>query len=57
MGITFSSGNENRFFMQLSHYMQGTKGEEFFLDPLGNEVKTNYDILINRLIFKLGWDF
>ena len=57
LGMTFASGNENRFSIQVSHYMQATNGTEFFLDGFGNEIKTEYDILINRLILRLGWDF
>ncbi len=56
-GFHFASRKRRKFLLSFGHYMQKTKGEESFFDHLGNEVHTKYDILINRLLIKLGVEF
>jgi hypothetical protein len=57
LGIHFASRKKSRFQLMIGFYTQKTNGREFFLDNIGNEVQTNYDILIKRLMFKFGWEF
>lgn len=57
LGIHFAARKKSRFLIQLGYYTQKTEGREFFLDPIGNEIDTSFDILIKRLIFKFGWEF
>jgi hypothetical protein len=57
LGVHFASRKKSRFQLLLGFYTQKTEGREFFLDNIGNEVQTNYDILIKRLMFKFGWEF
>lgn len=57
IGIHFAARKKSRFLMKLGFYTQKTAGREFFLDPIGNEIETNFDILIKRLIFKFAWEF
>lgn len=53
----FASRNSSKFQLSFGHYFQKASGRESFLDLIGNEVNTEYDILINRLVFSFGWDF
>ena len=57
LGLHWASRRNSRFQISLGYYTQKTNGREFFLDPIGNEIEANYDILIKRLIFKFGWEF
>jgi len=57
IGMHFASRKKSRFQLILGFYTQKTNGKEFFIDNIGNEVETNYDILIKRLMFKFGWEF
>jgi len=57
LGIHFASRKSSTFQISLGFYTQKTNGQEFFLDNIGNEVQTNFDILIKRLMFKFGWEF
>ncbi len=57
LGVHFASRKKSTFQIMLGYYTQKTDGTEFFLDNIGNEVQTNFDILIKRLIFKFGWEF
>lgn len=57
IGIQFPVKRKSSFHINLGQYIQKTEGTEFFLDNLGNEIKTDFDILIKRLILKFSWDF
>ncbi|MEM9544379.1 MAG: hypothetical protein AAGA77_00330 [Bacteroidota bacterium] len=57
LGLQWAARGKSRFMLTLGFYTQKTEGTEFFLDNIGNEVETNFDILIKRLIFKFGWEF
>jgi len=57
LGLHFASRNRSTFQISLGFYTQKTSGREFFLDNIGNEVQTEFDILIKRLMFKFGWEF
>ena len=57
LGLHFASRKKSRFQLILGFYTQKTDGREFFIDTIGNEIETNYDILIKRLMFKFGWEF
>ena len=56
IGLHFASKRKSRFVLQLAHHYQKTEGVEFFTDTFGNEIKTEFDILISRIILKLGFD-
>lgn len=53
----FASRSSSKFQLSFGHYMQKASGRESFLDLIGNELDTEYDILINRLVFTIGFDF
>lgn len=57
LGIHFASRKRSTFQLMLGFYTQKTHGREFFLDNIGNEIQTDFDILIKRLMFKFGWEF
>jgi hypothetical protein len=57
LGLHFASRKSSTFQIMLGFYIQKTSGREFFIDNIGNEVETNFDILIKRLMFKFGWAF
>lgn len=57
LGIHFASRKRSTFLISLGFYTQKTNGTEFFLDNIGNEIQTEFDILIKRLMFKFGWEF
>ena len=54
VGLTFPSHKSHKYFLALAWHHQQAKGAESFIDPLGNEINTKYDILINRLVIKFG---
>lgn len=56
-GIQFPVKRKSSFHLTVLQYFQKTAGTEFFFDNLGNELKTDFDILIKRLIIRFGWDF
>ncbi len=57
IGLQFAGRKRSRFHLSLGHYYQPATGTEFFLDTIGNEIETSFDIKIQRLILKLGWQF
>ncbi len=57
VGLHFSSRSKSKFQLMLGQYFQKTSGREFFIDALGNEIQTDYKLLIKRLILKFGWEF
>lgn len=57
LGLTFPSRQNYRYFLAFVWHHQVAKGAESFIDPLGNEINTKYDILINRLLIKFGMEF
>lgn len=57
LGVQFASRNKSKFQLTLGHYFQKTSGQESFLDLIGNEIETEFDILIKRLVVTFGWDF
>jgi len=57
LGIHWASRNRSTFHINLGFYTQKTHGIEFFLDPIGSEIETKFDILIKRLMFNFGWEF
>jgi len=57
VGLHFSSRSKSKFQLMLGQYFQETSGREFFIDTLGNEIETSYELLIKRLILKFGWEF
>lgn len=57
IGLHFASRKRSTFHIALGFYTQKTDGREFFLDNIGNEIQTDFDILIKRLMFKFGWEF
>ncbi len=56
-GIHFASRKNARFIISWGYYLQKTSGTQFFLDDFGNEVKVDFDMLIQRPILKLGIEF
>lgn len=56
-GYYSASRSKSRFQIILGQYFQQASGREFFLDNLGNQIETKYDLLISRLILKFGWEF
>lgn len=56
LGIIFASRSKSKFVLSLGHYFQKTKGQESFLDPIGNEVNTRFDLMMQRLILTFGWE-
>ncbi len=57
LGLTFPSKTNYRYYMAFAWHHQEARGAESFIDPLGNEINTKYDILINRLVLKFGMEF
>ncbi len=57
VGMTFPSHKSYRYFAAIAWHQQEARGAESFIDPLGNEINTKYDIVINRLVLKLGMEF
>ena len=57
ISLLFGSRSSSKFKLSLGHYLQSASGRETFLDIIGNDIDTEYDILINRLILSFGWDF
>lgn len=57
LGLTFPSTKNHKYFLAFAWHHQVAKGAESFIDPLGNEINTKYDILINRLVLKFGMEF
>lgn len=57
IGMTFPSRNNYRYYLIIAWHHQVAKGAESFIDPFGNEINTRYDILINRLMLKVGMEF
>ena len=57
IGVQFAGRKRSRFHLSLVHYIQPASGTEFFLDTIGNEIETSFDLRIQRLILKLGWQF
>jgi hypothetical protein len=53
-GIHFSSRRKTKFILSLGYHLQKTNGAENFIDPFGNEIFTEYNIWIRRLILKFG---
>jgi len=53
----FASRNNSKFQLSFGHYLQKASGRESFLDVIGNEIDTEYDLVINRLVFSIGFDF
>jgi hypothetical protein len=56
-GIHFASRKNARFIISWGYYLQKTSGTQYFLDDFGNEVKVDFDMLIQRPILKLGVEF
>lgn len=56
VGLTFPSPKPHKYFVAVAWHHQQAKGTESFIDPLGNEINTKYDILINRLVIKFGME-
>lgn len=56
-GVHFASRKNARFIISWGYYLQKTSGTQFFLDDFGNEVKVDFDMLIQRPILKLGIEF
>lgn len=57
IGVQFPYRRNSSFHFSIGQYVQGTTGSEFFLDTLGNEIETEFDITIRRLILRFSWDF
>jgi len=57
LGLTFPSKSDHKYFLAFAWHHQEARGAESFIDPLGNEINTKYDILINRLVIKFGMEF
>lgn len=57
IGLTFPSRKSHKYFIGLAWHHQSAMGAESFIDPLGNEINTKYDILINRIVIKFGMEF
>lgn len=56
LGTIFASKGRSKFVLSLGHYFQKSKGQQTFLDPIGNEVNTKFDLMIQRLVLTLGWE-
>jgi hypothetical protein len=56
VGLTLPAQNSSKYSIALAWHHQQANGAESFIDPLGNEINTKYDILINRLIIKFGME-
>lgn len=54
LGIIFPSRSKSKFVIKLGHYFQKTEGQESFLDPIGNEISTTYDLLIQRFVISFA---
>lgn len=56
-GLTFPSSKKLKFLVSLGYHVQKTDGEVAFIDSFGNQVNTEFDLFINRIIFKGGMEF
>lgn len=57
VGLTFPSTKKLKFIVSLGYHVQKTDGEVAFIDSFGNQVNTEFDLFINRIIFKGGMEF
>ena len=57
LGIIFASRKKSKFVLSLGHYLQKASGQQSFLDPIGNEIRSSFDLTIQRLILTVGWEF
>lgn len=57
LGLSFPNRAGNSYYFQLGQYFQQAEGSEFFLDPAGNEIQADFDVLFRQLMFKFGWEF
>ena len=57
IGIHFASKKNLRFLLSLSQVLQHTRGDDFFIDPLGNPVSSDFSIWYNRTILKVGLEW
>lgn len=57
LGIDFAGKNDGRLQVSVGQYFQKASGTEFFLDNNNNEVSTKYDVMINRFVVKVGWEW
>lgn len=57
LGVQFPYKKKASFHLNIGQYFQKTSGSEFFLDNLGNEINTEFDIFIKQLVIKVAWDF
>lgn len=55
-GLHFASRKKAKLMLSLGYYNQKTEGTESFIDANGNEIFTQFDILISRLLFKIGFE-
>lgn len=56
-GFHFASKKRTHFLLKLGYHLQNTQGSESFIDQFGNEIRTDYDLLIKRWILTFSWDF
>lgn len=56
LGIHFASRKTNRFTLSFGWHTQKTSGQESFLDDFGNEIRTDFDVLISTPVLKFGFE-
>ena len=57
LGIHFATKKRSNFVLTVGYHLQKTDGTENFIDSLGNEIQTEYDIWIRRLMINFGIEF
>jgi hypothetical protein len=56
-GFKIPSRKRSKFHFALGWHFQQTSGSESFFDPFGNEVRTEFDLIISRPILKAVYEF
>lgn len=57
LGVSFASRSTNKWVFEIENYFQKASGLSIQEDPLGNDIRANYDLWFKRLIVKVGMDF
>jgi|GEM_PF-1487537 len=57
LGFKIPSRKRSKFHFALGWHLQQTSGTDFFFDNFGNEVRTEYNLIISRPVLKAVFEF
>ncbi|MFK7936974.1 MAG: hypothetical protein AB8G22_25895 [Saprospiraceae bacterium] len=57
VGVHFAGRKKSRFTIGLTQYLQTTKGENINFDQFGNTIETRFNLILNRTLLRIGWEF